>query len=141
MDLQGTIPYPKDMQPIVWFLKSGFTPYAASSHLHNWFRPSSPISLLSSMVCFRYCNNSLNFSLSSLVLLVTMVHRNAMAGKILVLPFFPTHSNFATMEWKMSASFFSSIVELSSILCRPLFYGDDTFVLSSSPKKPIDFSI
>ena len=93
------------------------------------------------MMCFRYCNTCLNFSLSSLMILVTLVHRNDMAGSILGLPLFATHSNFADMEWKMSASLFSILVELPSMFSRPLFDGDDNFVLSSSPKKSIDSSM
>ena len=122
------------MQPPVWLFNPGCTPYVALTHMHNWLRLSATIILLSYMVCFRYCNTRLNFSLYSLVLLVTILRRNNMAGSMSGLPLFSTHSNFATMELNMSASFFSSLVELSSTLCRHFFVGDDTLVLISSKK-------
>ena len=37
--------------------------------------------------------------------------------------------------------FFSSLVELSSMFCRPFFASDNTFVLRSSPNKSIYSSI
>ena len=123
MELQCTILYPKVMLPPVWIFKSGCTPYVASTHVHNWIRMYAPIILLSYIVCFRYCNTHLNFALSSLVLLVTLVHRNDMAGSISGLPQYTTHSNFATMEFRMSEYFFSSILELSSMFCRTFFAG------------------
>ena len=129
------------MQLPVWISKSGCTPYAESTNVHNWLRLAAPIILLSYMVCFKYCNTSLNFSLSSLVILVDLVHRKDMAGSILGFTLYDTHSNFATMEWKMYAYLFSSLVELSSIFCRPFFACDDTFVLRSSPNKSIDSSM
>ena len=141
LDLQFTIPYPKDMQPPVWIFKSGCTPYAALAYVHNWLRLSAPIILLSYMVCFRYCNTFLSFALSSLVLLVTMAQRNDIAVSMSGLPPLATHSNFATMECRMFASFFSSLVEFSSIFCRPFFAVDDNFVLIYSPKKSIDSSM
>ena len=58
----------------------------------------TPIIILSSIVCFRYSNTHLNFAVSSLVLLVTLVHRNEMEGSMSGLPYFSTHSNSATME-------------------------------------------
>ena len=84
------------------------------------------------MVFLKYYNTRLNVALSSLVLLDTLVHRNNMAGSMLGLTLFTTHINFVTMEWKMSAFFFYSILELSSMFCRLFFSGDDTLVLSSS---------
>ena len=45
LDLQCTIPYPKDIQPPVCVFKSGCTPYAASNHVHNWLMLSAPIIL------------------------------------------------------------------------------------------------
>ena len=121
--------------------KSGCTPYAASTQAQNCLRLSATITLLSYMVCFIYFNTRLNVALSSLVLLVTLVHRNNMTGSMLGLPLFSTHSNIATMKWKMYVSFFSILVEISYIFCRPFFAGDDTFVLSFSPNKSIDFSM
>ena len=94
LDLLCTTLFPKYMQPPVWIFKSGCTPYAASTHVQNWLRLSAPIILLSSMVFFRYCNTHLNFSLFSLVLLVTLVHRKNMARSMSGLPLFATHSNF-----------------------------------------------
>ena len=122
------------MQPPVWIFRSGCTPYAASTHVHNWIRLSYPITLLSYMVCFRYWNTCLNFSLSSFVLVVTLVQRNYIAGSMSGLLLFATHSNFATMEWKMSAYFLSRLVELSSTFCRTFIFGDYILVLISSPK-------
>ena len=127
MDLKCTILYLKYIQPPVWLLKSGCTQYAAPIHVHNWIRMSAPIILLSSILCFMYCNTFLNVSLSSLVLLVTMVHRNDMAGSMSDLPPFSTQSNFTDMECRMSASFSSSLVKISYMLCRPFFAGEDTF--------------
>ena len=135
LDLQCTIPYPKDMQPPVCVFKSGCTPYVASTHVHNCLRLSDPIILLLSMVCFRYWNTSLNFALYYLVLSVSLVHRNDMASSILVLPLFSTHSNFATMEFRISTYFLSSLVEISYMFCVTFFAGDDTFVINSSLNK------
>ena len=132
LDLQCTIPYPKDMHLTVWLLNLGWTPYAESTNVHNWIRLSALIIVLSYMVFLKYYNTRLNVALSSLVLLDTLVHRNNMAGSMLGLTLFTTHINFVTMEWKMSAFFFYSILELSSMFCRLFFSGDDTLVLSSS---------
>ena len=137
LDFQFTIPYPKYMQPPAWLFKSGCNPYTASTHVHNWLRLSATIVLVSYMVCYRCCNTCLNFSLSSLVILVTLVHRNDMAWSLLGFPSFATHSNFATMECRMSASYFSSLVEISYMFCRPFLSGDNNFAHISSPKKSI----
>ena len=138
VELQCTILYPKGMLPPVWIFKSGCTPYVASTHVHNWIRMYAPIILLSYIVCFRYCNTHLNFALSSLVLFFTIVHRNDMAVSMSGLPPFATHNNFATMEFRMSESFYSSLLELLSMFCLPFFAGCDTFALSCSPNKSID---
>ena len=81
-----------------------------------------------------YCNTRLNLALFSLVLLVTLVHRDDIAVSMSGLSLFVTHSSFANIECRMSAYFFSGIVEISSIFCKPLFTGDDTVALGSSPK-------
>ena len=129
------------MQPPVYFFNSEYIPYEASTHVHNWLSLYAPIIILSSMVCFRYCNTRLSFALSYLVLLVTLVHRNNVAGSMSGLPLFATHSNFATMECRMSTYLLSSIMELSSMFYIPFFSGYDNFVLNSSPNKPIDSSM
>ena len=61
MDLQCMSPKPNDMQPPVWLLLSGCTPYATSYHVHNWLRLSANIILLSFIVCFRNCSTRFNF--------------------------------------------------------------------------------
>ena len=76
LELQFTIPYPNGMQPPVWMFRLRCTPFAALSHVHNWLRLYTLIILLSFIVCFTYYNTRLNFVLSFLVLLVTLVHRN-----------------------------------------------------------------
>ena len=121
MYLQCTIPCQKYMQLPVWILKSGYTPYAALTHVQNWLRLSAQIILLSFMVCFRYFNTHFIFPLYFLVLCVTLLYRNNMEGSMPGLLVYANHSNFATMEWKMSTYFFSSLVEISSTFCRPFF--------------------
>ena len=86
---------------------------------------------------FKYYNTCLKFSLSSLVILVTLVHRNYMAGSMLGFPPFSTHSNFSTTECRMSASFFYSLLELSYMFYRPFLSSDDNFALSSSSKNQL----
>ena len=93
------------------------------------------------MVCFRYYNNRLNFSLSYLVILFTLVQRNDMLGSMSGFTHFATHINFATIECRMFASFFYSLVERSYMFCRHLFAGNDTFVLSYYTNKSIDSSM
>ena len=121
LDLQCTIPYPNYMYPPVWLYKWECILYSGSTHLHNWLRLYYPTIFLSSMVCFRYCNTCLKVYVYSLMLLVTLVHSNDILGSILGVPHFATQSNFSTMECRMSASLFSSLVELFSIFCRPFF--------------------
>ena len=82
------------MQTPVWVFRLGCTPYGVSNHVYNWLRLSTPTILLSSIVCYRYYNTRLNLALSSLVLLVTLVHRNYIAGSMPVLPLFATHIIF-----------------------------------------------
>ena len=94
MKLQCTIPYPNYMQPSVRLFRSGCNPYASSSHVNKSFILSSNMILLSLIVCFRYCSTCLNLALSSLVLLVTLVHRSYIAGSMPVLPLFATHIIF-----------------------------------------------
>ena len=78
--------------------------------MKNWLSLSDTMILLSVIVYLRYCNNHLNFALYSLLLLITMVHRNDKAGSMSVLTSFDNQSSFATIECMMSASFFSSLV-------------------------------
>ena len=110
-----TIPYPNGIQPPVWLFRLGCTPYAASTHVHEWLRLSDLIIFLSLIFCFRYFNTRLDLALSYLLILVTLVHRNYKSGSISVLPPFYTHSIFATIEWRMFASFF--LVLWKSHLC------------------------
>ena len=109
LDLKCTIPYPNNIQPPVWTFKLGCTLYTASIHVHKWIRLYATMILSSFIVCFRYYNTHLNFALSSLVLLVTLVHRNDIAGSMSGLPL------FATIECRVSASFF--LVLLNSHRC------------------------
>ena len=113
MDLQCNIAYPNYIQPPVWIFRSGCNPYATLTHVHNWLSLSDPMIILSLIVCFRYFNTCLNLTLSSLVLLVTMVHIKYIAGSMLVLLLFSTHSSLANIECRMSTSLLSSLVELS----------------------------
>ena len=50
------------------------------------------------------------FYLSYLVLLVTLVYNNDIAGLMSGLPLFNTHSSFETIDCRISASLFSSLV-------------------------------
>ena len=94
LDFQCTIPYPNYMQPPMWLFRSGCTPYAASTHVHNCLRLSAPMILLSQIFCFGYCNTHLNLAFSSLVILVTLVNSNDIAVSMSGLPPFATHSSF-----------------------------------------------
>ena len=137
LDLQCTIPYPNNIKPFMWIFRSWCTPYSAQTHVHNWIIMYAPMIIVSSIVCFRYCNIRLDLYLSSLVLLITLVHSKDIAVSMSVFSLFDTHSGFETIDCRISASFFSVIVELSSIFCKPLFASDYTVALSSSPRKPV----
>ena len=139
LDLQCTIPYLNGIPLLVWLFRLGCNPYAASTLVHNWLRIFYSIILLSLIVYFRYCNTHLSFSLSSLVILVNLVHSNDIYGSMLGLPLFANHSSFATIECRMSASFFYSIVKLSSMFYKPLFDSEYIVALKSSPNKSIDY--
>ena len=132
LELQFTKPYPNYILMPVWLFRSGCTPYAASTYVNNWLRLSAPTIVLSSIVCFRYCNTRLNLALSSLVLLVTLVHRNDISGSTSGLPLFANQSRFANIQCRISASLFSILVELLSIFCKTFFAVDDTVALRSS---------
>ena len=110
MDLKFTTPYPNDMQPTVCIFRLGCNSYEALIHVHNWLMISAPMILLSFIVCFWYCNTHINSSFSSLVLLVTLVHRNDISVSMLGFPIFLPIVLFATIECRMSAYFSSSIL-------------------------------
>ena len=106
LDLQYTIPYPNYMQPPVWIFKSVCTPYAASNHVYSCIRLSYPMIRWSFIVFFRYCTTCLDFYLSSLVTLVTLLHRNDIA-------------------WSMSGLhiFLTKVVfQIYSVLCPHLYF-------------------
>ena len=89
MDLQCTCPYPNNVPPTVWIFRSGSTLYTYSNHVHSWMRFSFPITLLSLIFCFRNCSRRVNFALSYIVLLATLMHRNGIASSISGIPPFP----------------------------------------------------
>ena len=137
LDFLCTIPYPNGMQLLVYIFMLGCNPNEAYTRVNNWLRIYVHMILLSLIVCFRYFNTRLNFASYSLALFVTLLHRKNMAGSMLGLTLFATHSFFSTMECRMSVYFLSSLVELSYMFCRPFFAGYDIFVLNSSPNKSI----
>ena len=135
MDLKCTIQYPNDMQLKVWLFRQDCTAYTASTHVHKWLRLSSTMIFLLPIFLFQILPYSPQFILSPLVLLVTMVHRNYIAGSMSGLSHFSTHISFSTIECRMSASLFYIIVKLSSIFYKHFLSRDDTVTLSSSLNK------
>ena len=88
LEFQCTIPYPNDTQLPVWIFRMGCTPYAASTPANKWLLLYDPMIILSFIVCFRYFNTRLDLSLSSLVLLVNLVHIMIYLAQYQALPLF-----------------------------------------------------